>query len=121
VLGNGQQDLILAPGDGGPAQVEVLNGPTLVYQGAVAAVGSPVALFTPAALATGGSGLRVAAVPSGIGDQVNVAAATGRRLPGRVEVYPGAAFTAGTTTEPAGGQVLTPFGTGALADGVFVG
>ena len=143
VLGNGQQDLILGPGDGGPAEVEVLDGSVLVNQGAAAALANPVALFAPSGLVSnvaglqvsGGSsgsallasaeggidmaGLRVAAIPSGVGDQVNVAVGTGRNRDGVVQVYPGTSF--GGTGEPGGSQVIDPFGGIALTDGVFVG
>ncbi len=120
VLGTGQQDLILGPGAGGPSEVEVLSGSTLVNQGATAAIANPIALFTPSGLGSNGAGLRVAAVPSGNGDQVNVAAGTGRGRTGMVQLYPGTSFGAGTG-EPAGSQLLDPFGTSALADGIFVG
>jgi uncharacterized repeat protein (TIGR01451 family) len=122
VLGNGQQDLILGPGDGGPAEVEILSGEQLVNQGALMAIATPVALFSPTgALGTGGSGLRVAAAPSGVEDQVNVAVASGRGMSGTVKAYPGTGFTSGSTSEPTGGQLLNPFGTATLTDGVFVG
>jgi len=119
VLGNGQQDLILGPGDGGPSEVEVLSGSVLVNQGATAALANPVALFTPSGLGPNGAGLRVAAIPSGAGDRVNVAVGTGRNRDGLVQVYPGTSF--GGTGEPGGSQVLDPFGGIALTDGIFVG
>jgi len=72
-------------------------------------------------LGTGGSGLRVAAAPSGVEDQVNVAVASGRGMSGTVKAYPGTGFTSGSTSEPTGGQLLNPFGTATLTDGVFVG
>jgi hypothetical protein len=121
VLGNGQQDLILGPGAGGPAEVEVLSGSQLINTGAVAAIASPVALFTPTGMGPNGAGLRVAAVPSGSGDQVNVAIGTGRSLPGLVKVYQGTGFTSGSTSEPSSGQLITPFGGEPLTDGIFVG
>jgi hypothetical protein len=120
VLGNGQQDLILVPGDGGPAEVEVLDGPQLVDSGAVAALASPVASFTPTGLGPNGAGLRAAVVPTGTGDQVNVVVGSGRNVVGMVKVYPGTGFTSGSTTEPTGGQALSPFNEADLADGAFV-
>jgi hypothetical protein len=65
------------------------------------------------------TGLRVAAIPTGVGDQVNVAVGTGRNREGVVQVYPGTSF--GGTGEPGGSQVIDPFGGIALTDGVFVG
>ena len=121
VLGNGQQDLILGPGAGGPAEVEVLSGAQIVNDGALAAIANPVALFTPTGLGPDGSGVRVAAAGSGVGDQVNVVVGTGRNMPGLVKVYPGTGFTSGSTSEPTGGQLLDPFGGGSLTDGIFVG
>jgi hypothetical protein len=85
VLGNGQQDLILGPGAGGPAEVEVLSGSQLVNDGAVAAIANPVALFTPTGLGPDGAGLRVAVAATGVGDQVNVVVGTGRNMPGLVK------------------------------------
>jgi hypothetical protein len=120
VLGNGQQDLILGPGAGGPSEVEVISGAALVGQGAVAAITSPVASFTPSGLGANGAGLRVATVPTGNGDQVNVAAGTGRGRVGQVQVYLGTSFGMGTG-EPGGSQLLDPFGGSVLTDGVFVG
>ena len=121
VLGNGEQDLILGPGDGGPDEVEILSGEQLVNEGAMSAIANPVALFTPTGLGSSGSGLRVAVAATGVGDQVNVVVGTGRNLPGLVKVYPGTGFTSGSTSEPTGGQLLDPFGGGTLADGIFVG
>jgi len=121
VLGNGQQDLILGPGAGGPAEVEVLSGATLINSGALAAIASPVALFDPTGLGPDGAGVRVAVAATGANDQVNVAVATGRNMPGQAKVYPGTSFTNGMTTEPTGSQLLNPFGGVALSDGVFVG
>jgi len=120
VLGNGQEDLILGPGAGGPSQVEVLSGASLVSQGAVATLANPVAQFTPSGLGADGAGLRVAAIPTGNGDQVNVAAGTGRDREGQIQIYPGTSFGKGTG-EPGGSQLLDPFGTTTLADGIFVG
>ncbi len=121
VLGNGQQDLILSPGAGGPAEVEVLSGSQLLNDGAVQAIANPVSMFTPSGLGSSGAGLRVAVAASDVGDQVNVVVGTGRDEPGLVNVYPGTGFTSGTTTEPTGGQLLSPFSDVALTDGVFVG
>jgi hypothetical protein len=121
VLGNGQQDLILTPGAGGPAEVEVLSGQQIVSQGAVASIADPVANFTPTGLGGGGAGLRVAAVPTGVGDQVSVVVGTGRNLPGLVKVYAGTSFTSGSTSEPSGGQLINPDDGANLADGIFVG
>ena len=121
VLGNGQQDLILGPGAGGPAEVEVLSGAQLVNAGAVSTLANPVALFTPTGLGPSGSGVRVAVAPTGTGDQVNVVVGAGRNMPGVAKVYPGTGFTSGSTSEPSGGQFLSPFGGGALTDGIFVG
>ncbi len=121
VLGNGQQDLILGPGDGGPAEVEVLSGQQIVNEGAVAAIANPVALFTPTGLGSSGSGERVAVAASGVGDQVNVVVGAGKNMPGVVKVYPGTSFTNGMTTEPTGGQILNPYNGTALTDGIFVG
>jgi hypothetical protein len=64
--------------------------------------------------------LRVAAIPTGNGDQVNVAAGTGRDREGQIQIYPGTSFGKGTG-EPGGSQLLDPFGTTTLADGIFVG
>ena len=121
VLGNGQQDLILGPGAGGPAEVEVLSGEQIVNQGALAAIANPVANFVPTGLGPDGSGLRVAVAATGVGDDVNVVVGAGRNMPGLVKVYPGSGFTSGSTSEPTGGQLITPFGGGALTDGIFVG
>jgi hypothetical protein len=121
VLGNGQQDLILGPGAGGPAEVEVLSGAQMVNDGALAAIANPVALFTPIGLGPDGSGLRVAAVASGVGDQVNVVIGAGRDMPGLAKVYPSSGFTSGSTSEPTGGELLNPFGGAILTDGIFVG
>ena len=121
VLGNGQQDLILGPGAGGPAEVEVISGAQIVNSGAVAAIANPVALFTPTGLGPDGSGVRVAAAGSGVGDQVNVVVGAGRNMPGLAKVYSGTGFTSGSTSEPTGGQILDPFGGGTLTDGIFVG
>ena len=121
VLGNGQQDLILGPGAGGPAEVEVLSGEQIVNEGAVAALANPVALFTPTGLGPDGSGMRVAVAGNGLMDQVNVVVGAGRNMPGVVKIYPGTGFTSGSTSEPSGGQFLSPFGGGALTDGIFVG
>jgi hypothetical protein len=121
VLGNGQQDLILGPGAGGPAEVEVLSGEQIVNEGAVAALANPVALFTPTGLGPDGSGMRVAVAGNGLGDQVNVVVGAGRNMPGLVKIYPGTGFTSGSTSELSGGQFLSPFGGGALTDGIFVG
>jgi len=121
VLGNGQQDLILGPGAGGPAEVEVLSGQEIVSEGAVAAIANPVANFVPTGLGPDGSGMRVATATTGVGDQVNVVVGAGRNMPGLVKIYPGTGFTNGSTSEPSGGQLLDPFGGGALTDGIFVG
>ncbi len=121
VLGNGQQDLILAPGAGGPAEVEVLSGMQLLNDGALAAIANPVALFTPIGLGPDGSGLRVAAAASGVGDQVNVVVGAGRNMPGLAKVYPSSGFTSGSTSEPTGSELLNPFGGAILTDGIFVG
>jgi hypothetical protein len=121
VLGNGEQDLILTPGAGGPAEVEVLSGQQIVSEGAVASIANPVANFTPTGLGPNGAGLRVAVDPTGVGDQVNVVVGTGRNLPGLAKVYAGTSFTSGSTSEPTGGQLLDPFGGGSLTDGIFVG
>ena len=67
------------------------------------------------------AGLRVIVARTGIGSQVNVVVGAGRSLPGLVKVYPGSSFAVGSTTEPAGGMLLTPFGSEVLTDGVFVG
>jgi hypothetical protein len=121
VFGNGQEGLILGPGDGGPAEVEVLGGQQLVTQGAVAAIASPAALFTPTDLGPSGSGMRVAVAASGVGDQVNVAVGAGKNMAGVVKVYPGISFSEGDSSEPTGGQVLSPYEGTDLADGIFVG
>jgi hypothetical protein len=121
VLGNGQKDLILGPGAGGPAEVEILSGEQIVNDGAVSAIANPVALFTPTGLGPDGSGMRVAVAPTGIGDQVNVVVGAGRNMPGVAKVYPGSGFTSGSTTEPTGGQLIIPFGGDPLTDGIFVG
>jgi hypothetical protein len=121
VLGNGQQDLILGPGAGGPAEVEVLSGEQIVSEGAVAAIANPVANFVPTGLGPDGSGMRVAVVATGVGDQVNVVVGAGRNMPGLVKVYPGSGFTGGSTTEPTGGQLLNPDNGTVLTDGIFVG
>ena len=121
MLGNGQQDLILTPGIGGPTEVEVLSGPQLISEGMTASNADPVAVFTPTGLGPNGQGLRVAVATSGVGDQVNVVVSTGRTMPGLAKVYAGASFTSGTATEPTGGQLIDPFGGGTLTDGVFVG
>ena len=121
VLGNGQQDLILGPGAGGPAEVEVISGAQLLNDGAVSAIANPVALFTPSGLGPDGSGMRVAVAASGVGDQVNVVVGAGRNMPGVVKVYPGTGFTSGSTNEPTGGQLLNPYNGDILADGIFVG
>jgi hypothetical protein len=119
-LGNGQQDLILGPGDGGQAEVLVISGQQLVTEGAMEAIANPVAQFTPNWFGANGSGTRVGVVASGVGDQVNVVAATGRAMPGMVEVYPGTGFTDGSLSEPSGGQIYhLPTGVG-LTDGIFV-
>ena len=121
VNGDGQPDLILAPGDGGPAQVVIVNGNRIVTRGAVFALANPLARFTPSGLGPDGAGLRVAVARTGIGSQVNVVVGAGRNMPGLVKVYPGSSFAVGSTTEPVGGMLLTPFGSEVLTDGVFVG
>ena len=121
VLGNGQQDLILGPGAGGPAEVEVISGAQLLSDGAVSAISNPVTLFSPTSLGPDGSGMRVAVAASGVGDQVNVVVGAGRNMPGVVKVYPGTGFTSGSTSEPTGGQLLNPYNGDILADGIFVG
>jgi len=121
VLGNGQQDLILGPGAGGPAEVEVLSGEQLVNDGAVASIANPVANFVPTGLGPNGSGIRVAAVPTGVSDDVNVVIGAGRNMPGLVKAYPSSGFTSGSTSEPTEGQIIDPFGGGLLTDGIFVG
>jgi hypothetical protein len=65
--------------------------------------------------------MRVAVAGTGVGDQVNVVVGAGRNMPGVAKVYPGTGFTSGSTSEPTGGQLLSPFGGGALTDGIFVG
>ena len=80
-----------------------------------------VANFAPTGLGPDGAGLRVAVAATGVGDQVNVVVGAGRNMPGVAKVYPGTSFTNGSTTEPTGGQLLDPFGGGALTDGIFVG
>ncbi len=121
VLGNGQQDLILGPGAGGPSEVEVISGTQIINQGAIAALANPVANFVPTGLGPDGSGMRVAVAATGVGDQVNVVLGTGRNMSGLVKVYPGSGFTSGSTSEPTGGQILNPDNGTALTDGVFVG
>lgn len=93
----------------------------MVNDGALAAIANPVALFTPIGLGPDGSGLRVAAVASGVGDQVNVVIGAGRDMPGLAKVYPSSGFTSGSTSEPTGGELLNPFGGAILTDGIFVG
>jgi hypothetical protein len=119
VLGNGQQDLILGPGAGGPSEVEVISGSQIVNDGAVAAITNPVAEFAPSDLGSDGAGTRVAVIPSGTGDQVNVAVGTGRDRAGLVQVYPGTGFSG--AGEPSGSQLLNPFSGAVLTDGIFVG
>jgi hypothetical protein len=65
--------------------------------------------------------MRVAVAAIGIGDEVNVVVGAGRNMPGLAKVYPVTGFTNGSNSEPTGGQLLTPFGGGALTDGIFVG
>ena len=121
VLGTGQEDLILGPGAGGPAQVEILSGTELVNDGGAAALANPIANFVPTGLGPDGSGIRVAVAPIGIGDEVNVIVSSGRNMAAAAKVYPVTGFTNGSTSEPTGGQLLSPFGGAALTDGVFVG
>ena len=101
--------------------LESLGGTQLVDEAAGAALANPVASFTPTGLGPDGSGPRVAVVPTGTGDQVNGGVGSGRNMPGVVKVYPGTSFTSGSTADPSGGQVLSPFNDADLAHGAFVG
>ena len=116
VNGDGIQDLIFGPGDGGPLQVLVVSAKQFLADGSLT---SPLARFTPTGLGGDGSGARVSTVRTGAGSQVNVVVGAGKNQAGASKVYPGASFTNGMTTEPTGGMVLT--NGGALADGIFVG
>ena len=120
VLGNGQQDLILGPGDGGPAEVVVVSGQQLLTEGAITALASPLAQFVPTGLGPNGSGLRVGVTTNADGTAFVVVGA-GKNMPGVVKVYPGSGFTSGSTIEPTGGQLLSPYNGATLADGIFVG
>jgi hypothetical protein len=117
---NGQAALIFGPGDGGPAQVLVVSGQKLVTQGAMAALASPVARFTPTGLGGDGSGLRVGVTTNADGTGF-LTVGSGRRLSGLAKAYALSGIATGTTTEPAGGTLLSPVGGTVLADGVFVG
>jgi len=119
VDGDGRGELIFGPGDGGPLQVVIVKTTDLLSNGAVSALGSPFAKFAPSGLGGDGSGARVGVAATGKGSQVNVIVGAGKGKAGVSKVYPGTSFTAGQTTEPAGGSTLT--NGGALTDGVFVG
>ena len=121
VNGDGLNELIASPGDGGPLQVKVLSARQLILDGNV---DNTLARFTPSGLGGDGSGARVGVAATGNGTQVNVVVGTGKRTNGVAKVYPGTAFsgTIGNSlnTEPSGGSVLFNSGN-ALADGVYVG
>ena len=116
VNGDGLNELIFGPGDGGPLQVLVVNARQFLLDGQLT---NPLARFTPSGMGGEGSGSRVAVARNGIGNQVNVVVGTGKGQAGVAKVYPGTSFTNGMTTEPAGGSVLTSVGV--LEDGIFVG
>jgi hypothetical protein len=63
----------------------------------------------------------VAVAATGIGDHVNLVVGAGRNMPGVAKVYPGTGFTSGSTSEPTGGQLISPYNNAVLADGIFVG
>ena len=121
VNGDGLNELIASPGDGGPLQVKVLNAKELIADGNV---DNTLARFTPSGLGGDGSGARVGVAATGNGSQVNVVVGTGKRTNGVAKVYPGTSFTgtlgSSLNTEPTGGSVLFNSGN-ALADGVYVG
>jgi len=119
VDGDGFADLIFGPGDGGPATLLVVSGQVLTSQGAVAAIGSPVARFTPSDLGPDGAGVRVAVTNADGDGRADVVVGAGRGRAGLARVYLGK--TLAGTTEPGGSQRLDPFGGAVLADGVYVG
>jgi hypothetical protein len=119
VDGDGAADLVFGPGDGGPARLLVISGPALLASGAVPAIANPIARFSPSTLGPDGSGVRPAVTDVDGDGRADVVVGAGRNHPGLARVYLGAGI--GGPAEPGGSQLLDPFGSAALADGVYVG
>ncbi|MBX9585038.1 MAG: hypothetical protein K2X87_32435 [Gemmataceae bacterium] len=119
VSGDGSADLIFGGGPGGAPRVFILSGALVAADNVSGAYAAPVANFFVAGDSTDRGGVRLAAKDADGDNRADVAAGSGSGSAARVRVYLGRNFT--TTGEPTTFQDLTPFGSAALADGVYVG
>ncbi len=130
LTGDGRAELIFGGGPGGAPRVLVLNGALLATGDVAAAQVAPAANFFVNGDVVSRGGVRVAVkntslTPDGasIGRvPVDLVVGSGEGLPGEVRVYLGAGFPVANGVEPPLDQRFNPFGgTGAVADGVYVG
>ncbi len=115
VNGDGHADLIFGAGPGGGPEVLVVNGETLLTQGAVAAVGDPIANFY-AGDPNNRGGIRVAV--KNLDGSANASVVTGAGPGGgsQVTAYVGKDLAVGSATTAFGMEAFPGF-----SGGVFVG
>jgi len=105
-------------GFGGGPQVLTVSGKSLLTDGSIAAVASPLSSFFLAGNSGSRGGARVAAIDEDGDNLADVAASTGSDQASFVRVYRGKNFGG---DEPATFKQIDPFGGTVLTDGVFVG
>jgi autotransporter-associated beta strand protein len=118
INGDGYADLVFGGGPGGGPRVYILSG-QLLTAGSPNLFTQPVANFFVAGNDKDRGGVRLAVTDADDDAKADLVVGSGEGSPARVRVYRGVNFNG--TGEPATFQDLTPFGTGNLADGVFVG
>ncbi|MFO0802276.1 MAG: FG-GAP-like repeat-containing protein [Gemmataceae bacterium] len=118
INGDGYADLVFGGGPGGGPRVHILSG-QLLTTGSPNLFTQPIANFFVAGNDKDRGGVRLAVTDADDDAKADLVVGSGAGSPARVRVYRGVNFSG--TGEPATFQDLTPFGTGTLADGVFVG
>ena len=119
VNGDGIGDIIAGAGDGGSPRIVVVNGNTLLTDGAFAAVNAPLAsFFSDDSLEAERTGVRVAVKDVDNDGLADIVTGSSKNQPARIRVFTGASITAGV---PVAIQDLAPFNGFLMLNGIYVG
>jgi uncharacterized delta-60 repeat protein len=117
--GDGFADLIFGGGPGGAPRIFVLDGQTVAGGDVTAAQADPVSNFFVNGLSNDRGGVRVASVNADGDSKADLVIGSGAGKPANVMVYLGKNIV--SAAEPDDPQTISVFGSGVLADGVYVG